>query len=129
MTNEELTGMLSVLDPEDYGMGHYGKWIALAAACHDATGGAGLPAFLGWCAGDNLYANEEAQTQVERHWASFKAGKPGGATFRSLLRVVADAGRPDLVARFESGVDKTGAFELDALRAEAALDDRESTNG
>jgi hypothetical protein len=121
--------MLAAFDPEEYGMGHYGKWIALAAACHDATGGAGLPAFLDWCAGDDLYANEESEVQVERHWASFKAGKPGGATFRTLLRAVADAGRPDLVARFESEADKAGAFDLDALRAEAALDDWESTNG
>jgi hypothetical protein len=112
MTNEELAEMLFVLDPEDYGMGHYEKWIALTAACHDATGGTGLPAFLDWCAGDDLYANEEAQAQVERHWASFKAGKHGGATFRTLLRAVVDAGRPDLVAALDVDDD---AIEEDLL--------------
>jgi len=52
VTNEQLAALLAVLDPADYGRGHYDKWIALAAACHDATGGGGLVEFLAWCAGD-----------------------------------------------------------------------------
>lgn len=101
MTNEQMAAMLAVLDPADYGHGHYDKWIALAAACHDATGGGGLVEFLAWCAGDPDYADEVAQERVVRHWNSFTAGKRGGATYRTLLRAVADAGRPDLVAAFD----------------------------
>lgn len=101
MSNEQLAEMLAVLDPVDFGSGHYDSWIALAAACHDATAGGGLIEFLNWCAGDPVYADEGSQERVARHWESFEAGRRGGATFRSLLRAVADAGRPDLVAAFD----------------------------
>jgi hypothetical protein len=101
MTPEQMAEMLAVLDPEDYSKGEYDKWIRLAAACHDATGGAGLPEFLAWCAGDNVYNDDVSQEQVERHWNSFKSGKPGGATYRTLLKAVVDAGYPELVAAFD----------------------------
>jgi len=102
MSNEQMAAMLAVLDPADYGRGHYDRWIALAAAAHDATGGGGLIEFLAWCAGDPNYADEASQERVVRHWESFRAGKRGGATYRTLLRAVADARRPDLVAAFDT---------------------------
>jgi len=105
MTPEQMAEMLEVLDPEDYSKGEYDKWIRLAAACQDATGGAGLPEFLAWCMGDGIYADEVSQEQVERHWNSFKAGKPGGATYRTLLKAVVDAGHPELVAAFDDDDD------------------------
>jgi hypothetical protein len=101
ITNEQLALLLSALDPADYGQGHYDDFIRLAAACHDATKGAGLAVWLEWCAGDPAYGDDTALENNVRHWESFTAGQPGGATFRTLLRAVADAGRPDLVAALD----------------------------
>lgn len=112
MTNEQMAAMLAVLDPADFGRGHYDRWIALAAACHDATGGGGLVEFLAWCAGDPDYADETAQERVVRHWASFKAGKRGGATYRTLLRAVADAGHAGLVAAFDMDDETFGPLDI-----------------
>ena len=38
---EELAVLLKALDPRNYGQGKYADWIALGAACHDATNGHG----------------------------------------------------------------------------------------
>lgn len=43
--------------------------------------------------------------RVMRHWGTFKAGRPGGATYRRLLKAVVEAGRPDLVATLDSDGD------------------------
>jgi hypothetical protein len=83
---EQLATLLEVLDPADFGQGHYDRWIRLAAACHDATAGAGLEEFADWCARDPEYGDVESYERVARHWASFEAGKPSGATYRTLLR-------------------------------------------
>lgn len=112
VTNEQLAALLTVLDPVDFGRGHYDKWIGLAAACHDATGGGGLIEFLAWCAGDPEYADEAAQERVVRHWQSFKAGKRGGATYRTLLRAVADAGHAGLVAAFDLDDETFGSLDI-----------------
>ena len=95
MTPEQMAVLLEALDPEDYSKGEYEKWFRLCAACHDATGGAGLPEFLGWCARDNVYNDEVSQARVERHWESCTAGKRGGAGYKHLLAEVSKAGRPD----------------------------------
>ena len=122
ITNEKLAELLAVLDPVDYGAGHYDSWIRLAAACHDATAGGGMIEWLAWCEVDPAYANDEARERNIRHWQSFKAGQPGGATYRTLLQAVSAAGRPDLVA----GIDDDDALEEDFLIYE--FDEEEDGN-
>jgi hypothetical protein len=112
ISNEQLAVLLSALNPEDFGQGHYDDFIRLTAACHDATCGGGLPVWLEWCAGDPAYGDDTTFENNIRHWESFTAGQPGGATFRTLLRAVVDAGRPDLVAAFDEDDD---AIEEDLL--------------
>lgn len=103
LTVDQLERLLSVLDPQDFGAGHYERWIRLASACHDATNGEGLDVWLDWAAGDPGYG-PEADEQNRRTWESFTAGKPGGATYLTLLREVASAGRPDLARELEPGL-------------------------
>lgn len=98
LTLEQLAQLLAVLDPRDYGQGHYDAWLGLAAACHDATAGGGLEVWLEWCEGDEDYADEKTVRRNVATWNSFIAGRTGGATYRTLFKAVVDAGRADLVA-------------------------------
>lgn len=100
---EQLEMLLGALDPRDYGHGRYDSWIRLAAACHDATGGEGLDVWLDWAARDESYGTE-ADELNRRTWETFTVGRPGGASYVTLLREVAGAGRPDLAARIEPGL-------------------------
>lgn len=122
ISNEKLAELLAVLDPLDYGSGNYDGWIRLAAACHDATAGGGMIEWLAWCEGDQAYANDEARERNVRHWQSFKAGQPGGATYRTLLQAVSAAGRRDLL----TGIDDDDALEEDFLIYE--FDEEEDGN-
>lgn len=117
ITCEQLKVLLSALDPEEYGAGgkHHDKWLTLAMACHDATGGEGMVEWLEWCADDPQYGLE-AWEQNQHRWESFKAGKPGGATIKTLLKAVADAGRPDLVASLPvEGAEQAFAEPIDKV--------------
>lgn len=101
ISSDQLSQLLAALDPTDYGPGHHDRWFALMAACHDATAGHGLPEWLAWCAGDALYDNEADEAATTRRWESLTAGRDGGASYRTLLKAVADAGRADLVAALD----------------------------
>lgn len=103
LTVEQLEMLLSALDPRDYGHGRYESWIRIAAASHDATNGEGLDVWLDWAARDDSYG-AEADELNRRTWESFTAGRPGGASYLTLLREVARAGRADLAARIEPGL-------------------------
>jgi len=102
---EELAVLLKALDPRNYGQGKYAEWIALSAACHDATNGHGHVEWLEWCAEDPDYDNVPAIERAECTWESFKAGRKGGATYRTLFRAVRLAGRADLVAPLEARIN------------------------
>lgn len=99
----QLEMLLGALDPSNYGHGRYDRWIRLAAACHDATNGEGLDVWLDWAARDESYG-ADADELNRRAWESFTAGRPGGASYITLLREVARAGRPDLATRVEPGL-------------------------
>lgn len=124
LTDEQLMLLLDALDPTAYGEGKYEAWIRLAAAAHDATGGAGLEAFTAWCTRDPAYV--DAAETIERHWESFTAGKAGGVTYRTLFKAVSDAGRPDLVARLGEADEPIEhdvlVFELDEDNGDEAND-------
>ena len=106
ITPEQLEILLSALSAADYG--HDGRrhdeWIAIAAAAHDATGGHGLEEWLNWCATDPAYG-DEARALNQKRWESFSAGRSGGVTYKTLLKAVVDAGRPDLVAGLNTDDD------------------------
>lgn len=113
---EELRELLDVLDPRDYRA--YDEWLKLGAAVHDAVDGddEGRDIWTAWCARDPRYASDTGQ--VEAKWETFTAGREGGATRRTLLRAVADAGHPELVRAIlnETGDD----FEDDIGTVEAS---------
>lgn len=111
ITPEQLAVLLDALDPADFGRGKYVAWIALAAACHDATNGDGLDVWLAWCARDPTYG-ADAAASVIAHWQSFEAGRPNGATFRTLLAAVSAAGRQDLVARLGAEEDAVPDYAI-----------------
>lgn len=100
---EQLEELLSVLDPRNFR--DYAKWVAFAAACHDATGGEGLDVWLDWAAQDPDYGSEEHSQQNGRTWDSFVAGKAGGATYLFILREVARAGHANLAHAIEPNMD------------------------
>lgn len=118
ITNEQLTELLAVLDPTDYGPRKHDEWFRLMAACHDATAGHGLPEWLAWCARDSLYDNAADEESTTRRWHSLTAGKDGGADYRTLLKAVSQAGRPDLVAALDDDAVEEDflvyAFETEA---------------
>lgn len=98
LTVDQLERLLTVLDPRDYR--DYPKWIAFAAACHDATAGAGLDVWLDWAARDEAYGEDHAVLNA-RAWESFVAGRAGGATYMRILRDVARAGHADLAREIQ----------------------------
>lgn len=92
---EDLERLLAVLDPKEFRS--YEKWIAISAAAFDATNGNGFPEWAEWCHRDPDYAGED-DDQLLHHWDSFEAGRAGGATYRTILKAVVDAGHKELVA-------------------------------
>ena len=114
----ELATLLAALDPASYGQGRYNEWITLGAACHDATGGHGLAEWLAWCARDPAYDFVEAQEAATAAWDSFEAGRPGGASYKTLFRKVREAGHEALLRPLEVRIavaDFAGTEEEDKL--------------
>jgi len=103
ITPDQLETLLAVLDPRDYGHGKYDTWLRLAAACHDATGGAGLEVWLDWCTGDEAYADQETAERNATIWNSFQAGRAGGVTYRTLFKAVSSSGCGDLLIGLGDG--------------------------
>lgn len=114
ISNENLALLLSALDPTRFRT--YDRWIALAAAAHDATNGGGIVEWLEWCAGDPAYADQLAWEANIRRWESFTAGRAGGATYRTLYKAVIDAGRRDLVIAVERDFDAKSFADVEADR-------------
>lgn len=98
ISNEELATLLACVSAKDYGSGHYADWIALSASCFDATDGDGFDEWAAWCRTDPEYRDIGDEALLQK-WDSFEAGREGGATFRTLLKAVVDAGHRDVVAR------------------------------
>jgi len=97
---EQVERCLALLDPCDFR--EYDKWLALAMACHAATGGAAREAFIGWSTRDPHYAGDG--DRIRERWESFTADKPGGVTLATLYGFVRDAGHPiprDAAADFD----------------------------
>lgn len=88
ITEEQLGKLLSKLEVMAY-HGRHNDWLAIMMACHHATAGAGVDAFVVWSLGDVSYAGDEPE--MRRRWASLKP-KPDGVTLGTLLKALSDAG-------------------------------------
>ena len=84
-----LAGLLSNLDPTDFGQGgrHHDEWLDIAMGCHQATAGDGMDAWLDWCARDGRYG-DEARTMNAYRWDSFTDDRDDGITLKTLLKAV-----------------------------------------
>lgn len=87
---EELAGMLELLDPEDFR--DHESWLTLMQACHHATAGDGRDEFVEWCTRDPDHADHG--TLVGLRWDSLHADNQDGnrVTYRTLHKIMRDAG-------------------------------------
>lgn len=96
---EELERMLDGLDVKDFRDQH--KWYELMCACHYATAGLGREEFRRWCAGDPEYDEGD----VTKRWDSLSLDKPGLIRTGTLVKLLKEAGRQDLIPRRPIGED------------------------
>ncbi len=97
MTSEQLSMLLEGLDARDFGSNDL--WLPIAMACHHATGGDGIDAFLDWCATDPDYADR--LNTARARWESFGTDRPASVTRLTLYSALHKAGRGDLVEAAE----------------------------
>lgn len=115
-TAEELAAMLEALDPEDFS--EHDDWLTLMQACHHATAGAGREEFADWSARDPLYADDGADVRLR--WDSLDAGREGAVTYRTLHKLMRDAGAEAAIPRPPAEDDFPDDLELDELPVDAA---------
>lgn len=97
MTSEQLSKLLEGLDARDFGSNDL--WLPIAMACHHATDGDGIDAFLDWCATDPDYSDR--LNTARARWESFGRDRPESVTRRTLYKALHEAGRGDLVEAAE----------------------------
>lgn len=103
-----LAEYLARLDPEVVADTNE-KWIQLAAACHEATGGVGEEEFISWSLRDPLYADA---TEINRaRWRSFTAGKKGAAGVGTLRSIALSAGISEMPQQAGCTTDFSGVIE------------------
>lgn len=67
------------------------SWLKMAMACHHATDGEGLPAFLAWSLADPTYSDQGEI--ISRRWESMSTGNtPAPVTIRTLIKELAAVG-------------------------------------
>jgi P4 family phage/plasmid primase-like protien len=88
MSVDELRRLLSHLPIEEYSSNE--TWFPILAAAHEATAGAGLPAFLEWSLSDNTFIGHDAIIQMR--WRSFRPGAAGNITVNTLFKEVVKHG-------------------------------------
>ncbi len=108
-----LQKMLSHLDPKNYR--DHADWLPILMASHQATGGskAGLAVFLAWSTSDPDYAG--AGDDIRHRWRTFKAGKDGGVTIRTLFSELTELGHDDVVSMVTSAIDFQTPPESESL--------------
>ncbi len=99
---EELAQMLEHLDPADFS--NHDEWLALMQACHHATAGDGRQEFIDWCTQDPAYADDG--NLIGLRWDSMHAdGKGARVTYRTLHKLLRDAGAEDAIPRVPAAED------------------------
>jgi hypothetical protein len=101
---DQLARLLAFIDATEYGVGKRAEWLALSAACHDATGGWGEEAWRDWCMSDPDFETVDAIESGEKLWESFKGGKPGGATIGTLFRAAQQGGGEAVVREIQAEI-------------------------
>ena len=112
MTSEQLSKLLEGLDARDFGSNDL--WLPIAMACHHATGGDGIDAFLDWCATDPDYSDR--LNTARARWESFGRDRPESVTRLTLYKALHEAGRGDLVEATERS-DPLDDFPVDETDA------------
>ncbi|KAF7598593.1 MAG: hypothetical protein CGU29_11855 [Candidatus Dactylopiibacterium carminicum] len=87
ITPEMLAANLEILDPDDFGEGHYEEWLHLAMACHHATAGEGRQEFIDWSTEGAGY--EDHAEVIGYKWDSFHATASCGS--RPVIRTYSAA--------------------------------------
>jgi hypothetical protein len=90
-TQEQIAAALDKLDVLDFQ--DQGEWFRLMCACHSASNGNARSEFIGWSITDPKYAHD-AET-IGRRWDSLHREKPGGITYKTLNKILADRGAAD----------------------------------
>jgi hypothetical protein len=104
---EEVAAMLDALDPAAFAGDD--AWLRLAMACHHASGGDACEEFLDWSARDPAYGDDFRERNRAR-WESFSADADGPkVTYRTLYKLLSDAGRADAIPRGDAADDFEGA--------------------
>ncbi len=94
-TQEELATMLEALAPEDFR--DHGAWLTLMQACHHSTAGAGRQEFVEWSTRDPGYADHAGI--IGRRWDSLHADGGARVTYRTLHKLLMDAGAEAAIPR------------------------------
>ena len=87
----------------------YEGWLAFAMDAHEAAGGDEadyMEAFIQWCHNDPHGKAEWTRERIERHWQSFTADPPEGATARtraSWFKLLNGIGHPEFMEEVNMG--------------------------
>lgn len=109
-TVEEVERMLDALEPEDFR--DHDAWLTLMQACHHASGGDARQEFVEWSTCDPAFSDHGGL--IGRRWDSLDAA-PGGpaVTFRTLHKLLRDAGREDAIPRTSAEEDFDGVEDAE----------------
>lgn len=120
LSSEQLSRLLEGLDARDFGTNDL--WFPIAAACHHATAGEGVDAFLDWCSTDSEHA--ETLSEARRRWESFDTDRPASITRLTLYQALHRAGRGDFVDEAErSSPEEDFPDDIDPALLEAGEPD------
>jgi len=118
ITAEELGELLhDHLDPEDYDSNE--TWEPLMMACHHASGGQGRQEFIDWSTSDPKFADDA--DMIGRRWDSCDDKKAGARTYKTLNRILREAGKSEFQIRKANDevlADFEELDEPDRIRAE-----------
>ncbi len=87
-SQEQIAKALAELDPTDFS--DHDKWLRLMMACHHASNGDARSEFIEWSTQDPEYA-EDAEL-IGKRWDSLHTERNDGVTYRTLNKILADAG-------------------------------------
>lgn len=103
-TAEEIARALDCLDVTEFR--DHDKWLQLMMAVHHASGGDARSEWIEFSTGDSEYAGDGEV--IGRRFDSLHSDKPGGVTYRTLNKILADHGAADAQAAPDASADFEG---------------------